>query len=162
MKYDVTGPDGETHTLEAASEAALFDAIEQMWKDDKEPSGTQFEVNGMKIEMPAILDVLERIASRPDPDFPKMPESKEVDFAPVLAALKRLDREPAPDNGEALGRIESAMGELCGAVDGLRAETDQLRKAFLDAIQALHATVAAPRELIRDKSGKALRSEVVT
>lgn len=117
-------------------------------------------------QVPDILDVLERIANRPEPELPPPPEPPEkVDFAPVIAAIKRLERdEPAPVDLTPMhahaDEMRRQMDSLVAAVESQSESMDSLRTDLLAALERVCAAVSAPRELVRD--GKSMRSEVVT
>lgn len=121
-------------------------------------------------QVPDILDILDRIANRPEPKFPEFPtpaEPEKIDFAPVIAAIKRLERdEPAPVDLTPMhahaDEMSRQMETLVSAVESQSEAMDTLRKDFLEAIQALQTALTAPRSIVRDKNGRALRSEVVS
>jgi hypothetical protein len=179
-KFKVTGPNGMRYIMAADSDEALHHAIQQMHgggQDEPQtidvgslaakPKDNSIGVN-MKIDVavgqvPDILDVLERIANRPEPKMPEPPEPPEkIDFAPVIEAIKGLERDepkPPPDHSAVLTSIEDHMSALILAMDEQRRETDSLRKDLLAALERVCSAVSAPRELVRD--GKTMRSEVV-
>ncbi len=156
MRFKVTGPDGKKHLMSADSEEALRHAIQEMHGGGEPPT---VDVESLDVRLRDLLDVLERIASRPEPtapEFPEFPKPEKVDFAPVIAAIKRLEGDwtnRPPDHSAALDAI-------AGQVAAQGEEIASLREDLLKALERICAAVTAPRELVRDSDGRPVRSIV--
>ncbi len=178
MKAKVTSPDGKQHIMSADNEEALHHAIQQMHGGQpqtidvasldkpKAPGKVSMKID---VDMPNVLEVLERIANRPDPELPEPPPPPEppekIDFAPVIEAIKRLERdEPPPVDLTPMhahaDQMRSQMDSLVAAVESQSEAMDSLRKDLLAALERVCAAVTAPRELVRDGDGRPVRSVV--
>ena len=154
-QYEAHGPDGKRFTLHADSEEALKAALTELFPEPLPPPPDHAA---------EAVDLMRQLVAKKPPPAPEIPAPEKVDLAPVIAALRALERkDPEPVDLKPLADKVEALGglfiRLASAVSKANAAAEERHGTVLEAIDRLQRIMGAPRKLVRE-NGRPVASVV--